>query len=66
MQQLEYVVAYEPAVDGFTVRVPTDVSENRFIAIASFRSFEEAHWLITEIRKLGGLKAWENHIKSNI
>ena len=57
-ERLTYVVAYEPDVDGFTVRDIHDVSPARFEAVAVFGSYEEADWLIRHIKKCGGLDAW--------
>ena len=60
MQDLkEYVIAYEPAVDGLTIRANTDVCPARFRPVASYDTFEEADSVIREIRKVG-LTRWES------
>lgn len=54
----EYVIAYEPSVNGLTIRVNTDVSPVRFRPVSSYDTFEEANEAMAEIRKVG-LTEWE-------
>lgn len=44
------VVAYEPSVDGLTVRDPRDASPVRFERVAEFKCYADADAAIGEIR----------------
>lgn len=61
-ERLGYVVAWEPDVDGMTVRDPKDVSPARFEAVGAFPTFETAHAFIRLIeREYGGYEGWVGH-----
>lgn len=62
-EELGYVVAYEPDVDGLTVRDPRDVSPSRFEALGAFPSYEAADAFIRLISKeFAGGKGWKERI----
>ena len=61
---LEYVVCFEPEVNGFTVRATTDSRYPRFIKVASFSTFEEAHWFIDFIKDCGGYDEYMNEVRT--
>ena len=54
-----YVVAWEPDVDGLTIRDPRDVSRVRFVPVAAFPTYEAAHAFVRMITAdSGGGKGW--------
>lgn len=53
------VVAWEPDVNGLTVRDPRDVSPARFVAVAAFPTYEAAHAFMRIIEQDdGGPRGW--------
>ena len=54
-----FVVAWEPDVDGLTIRDPRDVSRVRFVAVAAFPTYDAAHAFVRMIRvEFGGGRGW--------
>lgn len=65
-KNFEYAVAYEPKVDGLTIRSVNDCSEVRFVVIACFETVEEAATFVAYIRQQGGVKQWNKNLKERM
>ena len=63
-EKLEYVVAWEPSVDGLTIRDPRDVAAVRFAPVAAFPTYDEAYAFIRLVRgEYGSGQGWRDAVR---